>query len=145
MNQDVVLFDPRPAVAWLDDRQRGQYMGGQRHFEGENPPRGTAIGYYLKSATNGVKISIADGSGKVVRTIDGTGKAGINRVMWNMAPNPPEGAGGGRQGGGGGGGGRGGGVGALPPGTYVVTLEAGGKKLTKPVTILEDVWLREDR
>jgi hypothetical protein len=28
-------------------------------------------------------------------------------------------------------------------GTYLVTLTAGGRTLTKPVTVIEDVWLRE--
>ena len=30
-------------------------------------------------------------------------------------------------------------------GTYIVTLDVGGKKLTKPLTVLEDVWMREER
>ena len=29
--------------------------------------------------------------------------------------------------------------------TYTVTLEAAGKELSKPLTLLEDVWLREER
>ena len=42
-------------------------------FVGENAPRGTAINYYLKSAASGdVKITIADGNGRVIRTLDGT-------------------------------------------------------------------------
>jgi hypothetical protein len=106
-------------------------------FIGENAPRGAAINYYLKSAASGdVKISITDGSGRVIRTLDGPKAAGINRVMWNLAPAPPAG----QQGGGGGG--RGGG-GTAEPGTYVVTLEVGGRKLTKPLQILQDRWLGE--
>ena len=80
-----------------------------------------------------VKISIADVTGRVIRTIDGTKRAGINRVTWNLTPNPPPGA----QGGGFGfGGGRGGFAASVDPGTYVVTLEVAGKKLTKPVVVL---------
>jgi hypothetical protein len=60
--------------------------------------------------------------------------------MWNLAPQPPQGQQGG--GGGGGGGGRGG-AGAVEPGTYIVTLEVGGKKLTKPLQVLQDRWLNE--
>ena len=138
--QDAVLFDIRPAVLWLNDRQRGQQTGGQRAFAGENPPRGTAIGYYLRSAPGGeVKISIADTAGRTIRTLDGTRRAGINRVMWNLTAQPGQGgqtaAGfGGR-----------GGAAAVAAGTYIVTLDVGGKKLTKPVTVLEDVWMREER
>ena len=37
---------------------------------------------------------------------------------------------------------RGGGGGQpVEPGTYVVTLEVGGKKITKSVTVLQDSWL----
>src|SRR5213078_4579113 len=70
-SQDVYLFDIRPAVAWLNDQQHGQQVGGQRVFVGENAPRGTAISYYLKSAPAGdVKIAIADATGKVIRNFD---------------------------------------------------------------------------
>jgi hypothetical protein len=87
-----------------------------------------------------VKISIADVSGRVIRTLDGPKIAGINRVMWNLAPAPPPGQAGG--GFGGFGGGRGG-VGAVDPGTYIVTLDVAGKKFTKPVQVLQDRWLNE--
>jgi hypothetical protein len=143
--QDAVLFDIRPAVLWLTDRQRGQQTGGQKTFAGENPPRGTAIGYYLKSAPDGdVKITITDGTGRTIRTLDGTKRAGINRVLWNLTAQP----GAGLQAGGGFGagafGGRGGGV-PVVAGTYIVTLDVGGRKLAKPLTVLEDVWMREER
>ena len=88
-----------------------------------------------------MKITIADISGKTIRNLDGTKMAGINRVIWNLAPNPPPS----QQGGGGFG--VGGGRGALPigvdPGTYIVTLSVDGKTLTKPVTVLQDRWLGE--
>src|SRR5678816_1490144 len=103
--QDVVLFDIRPAIAYLADRQRGQQTGGQKAFVGENPPRGTMISYYLKSAASGdVKITIADATGRIIRTLDGTKDQGINRVNWTLNPQPPAG----RGGAGGFGGGRGG-------------------------------------
>jgi photosystem II stability/assembly factor-like uncharacterized protein len=141
--EEAHLFDVRPAIAYLNDQQHGQQVGGQRVFVGENAPRGTYISYYLKNAPSGdVKISIADATGKSIRTIDGTKQQGLNRVLWNLAPNPPEGAG--RAGGpGGGGGGRGGAVQAVDAGTYVVTLAVGGKTYTKPVSVLQDRWLGE--
>jgi hypothetical protein len=140
--QDAFLFDIRPAVAWLNDQQRGSQGGGQKRFIGENPPRGAYISYYLKSAATGdVKISIADVSGRVVRNLDGVKQAGINRVVWGLDANPQQPQAGG--GGGGGGGGRGGGPQAVEAGTYLVTLTAAGKTLTKPVTVLQDRWLGE--
>src|SRR5690242_5593614 len=143
MNEDVHVFDIRPAIAYLNDQQHGQQVGGQKHFVGENAPRGTFISYYLKAASSGdVKISIADVNGRVIRDLPGTKTAGINRVLWNMAANPPAQGDQGR-GGGGGGGGRGGFGQAVPDGTYIVTLEAAGKKLTKPVSVVADRWLGE--
>ena len=116
-------------------------MTGQRNFEGENPQRGAAIHYYLKSGGGDVKLSISDFNGKPIRTLTATAKPGINRVMWNLNPDPPQGGGGG--GFGGGGGGRGGGGGGVEPGTYLVTLSVGGKTISKPVTVLQDRWLNE--
>ncbi|HYM24601.1 MAG TPA: hypothetical protein VEU08_15395, partial [Vicinamibacterales bacterium] len=138
--EDAHLFDVRPAIAYLNDQRHGQQVGGQKVFVGENAPRGTYISYYLKSAASGdVKIAISDINGRVLRNIDGTKQAGINRVLWNLAPNPPQNA----DGRGGFGGGRGGVGQAVPEGTYLVTLEVGGKKLTKPVSVLADRWLEE--
>jgi len=141
MSQDVFLFTLRPAISYLNDQQHGQQVGGEKVFVGENAPRGASIDYYLKSAASGdVKIAIADATGKVIRNLEGTKHAGINRVLWNLAPNPPPNA---QPGGFGGGGGRGGQPQPVAPGTYVVTLTAGGKTLTTPVTVLEDRWLSE--
>ena len=138
-DSDATLFDIRPAVAWLNDQQNNQQVGGQKVFVGENAPRGAAINYYLKANAGDVKISIADVNGRTIRTLEAPKTAGINRVMWNLAPQPPQG----QQGGGGGGGGGRGGAGAVEPGTYIVTLEVGGKKLTKPLQVLQDRWLNE--
>jgi hypothetical protein len=133
--QEAVLFDLRPAVAWLTDRQAGQQVTGQRNFVGENPPRGAAVSYYLKNAGGETKVTIADINGRTIRTLTGPGKAGINRVWWNLQPEPQQGQGGG--------GGRGGGAGAVEPGTYMVSMTVGGKTLTKPLTVLQDRWLGE--
>jgi hypothetical protein len=53
--------------------------------------------------------------------------------MWNLAPQPQQGQAGGGRGGGG----------TVGEGTYVVTLDVGGKKYTKPMQVLQDRWLNE--
>ena len=93
-SQDAVLFDIRPAVLWLNDRQRGQQTGGQRAFAGENPPRGAAIGYYLKAAASWRR---EDHHRRRHRPRDPHAgrhrrRAGINRVMWNLTAAPPQAA-----------------------------------------------------
>jgi photosystem II stability/assembly factor-like uncharacterized protein len=136
LSQDAALFDIRPAIAYLNDQTHGEQVGGQKVFIGENAPRGAMINYYLKNASSGdVKISIADATGKVIRNIDGTKLAGVNRVLWNLAANGPAA--------GGGFGGRGGGAAAVEPGTYLVTVSVNGKTLSKPVSVLQDRWLSE--
>ncbi len=87
---DTHLFDARPGTQWLNDISLSRYAGGSKFFRGENPPPGTAISYYLKSAPGGdVKITISDVTGKVVRNLTGTKEAGLNRVMWNLRADPP--------------------------------------------------------
>ncbi len=117
-------------MSYLTDRQSFQQVGGQKVFVGENPARGAALNYYLPAAATGdVKIAIADATGRVVRTLDGTSNAGINRVMWNLTglPHPAPRAE----------------VQPVEPGTYVATLTANGKSVSKPVQVLQDIWLRE--
>ncbi|MGE5245785.1 MAG: VPS10 domain-containing protein [Betaproteobacteria bacterium] len=133
---DVHLFSPRPGVQWIDDITLRRQMGGQKHFEGENAPRGTAISYYLKSPVSGdVTIAISDIDGKVLRELKGTNEAGINRVQWDLRGTPPKrpanlppGFGRGRapQGP------------PIDPGTYLVKLSASGKQYTTNVVIEPD-------
>ncbi len=133
----VHLFDVRPAVDYLNDRQEGQHLGGQQVFIAENAPRGTAISYYLKAPASGVTLAISDITGNVVRNLDATGHAGINRVQWNLAPNPPARG----RGAGGFGGGRGGEPRSVEPGTYLATLTVNGTAYTTTVKVLKDVWM----
>jgi len=156
LDADVHLFDVRPGTVWLNDVRLSRFPGGARVFRGVNPPAGTAISYYLKSAPTGdVKITISDYTGKVVRNLTGTKEAGINRVQWNLRGDPPPrpanlpfGFGGGGGGGGaGGGGGGGGGLGGffnqgpvLEPATYIVKLSIGGKEYITKVVIEADTW-----
>jgi hypothetical protein len=87
---DVRLLDVRPGTQWLNDISLSRYAGGVKYFRGENPPPGTAISYYLKSAPGGdVKITISDVTGRVVRNLTATKDVGLNRVMWNLRGDPP--------------------------------------------------------
>ncbi|MEK6405943.1 MAG: hypothetical protein AABN34_03155 [Acidobacteriota bacterium] len=108
---DVFLFDVRQATRyqmWGRDSNLGQ-----RTFTAQNPPSGALIDYYLKADVNGpIVITVADKSGKTIRTIRSTAnKAGVNRAVWDLRYDPPTPAPGSGPGGGGGVG-RGGGQGA---------------------------------
>lgn len=113
---DAFLFDVRPAINYLNDRQLQQHSGGQQLFVGDNAPRGTSISYWLKSAATGdVKISVTDAAGRTLCTSDGPKSAGINRVQWALISPLLNAAGRGAGAAGGGGGGGGGGRGNAGP------------------------------
>ena len=155
--QDVYLFTPRAAVAYLNDLTNNPHIGGQKNFVGENAPRGTAISYYLKSAANDVKLSIVDGQGRTLCTTDGAKGAGLHRAEWTLVA-PMLGGGGSGAGGGGigalqgppdmscsaAGGGRGGGGGAnaVGPGMYTAKLAVNGQAISKQVEVLDDRWFK---
>jgi photosystem II stability/assembly factor-like uncharacterized protein len=106
LTADAAVLDIRPAVAWTTDMQKAITVGGAKHFRGQNPPRGSAISYWLKSDVAGdVRISITDVTGREIRSLNGMKTAGLNRVQWDLTMTP----------GGGRGRGQGGGEGAAAP------------------------------
>jgi hypothetical protein len=148
MDAEAYLFKPRPAyrfrsaavpVSVTDDPTAGQ-----------NPPYGASIAYYFKTAPKGdVKVRIEDAKGQIVRTINGTKNAGLNRLYWDLrgeqtkeirlrtspayAPEvrvgpegwrpAPDGAR----------------ISSLmPPGTYTVKLSGGGQELSQPLIVKKD-------
>jgi photosystem II stability/assembly factor-like uncharacterized protein len=129
--------------------------------EGKNPPEGADINFFLKSAPpkvsddraqeDAVRIVITDAAGKTVRTLKAgkTAAAGINRVWWDLRYDPTKdiklrtpplyapdfklGADGTRKFP------TAGPLSVLvPPGTYTVTLVAGGQELAAPITVRKD-------
>jgi hypothetical protein len=104
-SEDVVLFDPRPAILWKNDPQ-AQRRATNREFKGQNPQGGTAISVWAKSDIGAAKLEFLQGS-LVVSTMDVDIKAGMNRFQWAMRGPVPAGAAAGR-----GRGGRGGEAGA---------------------------------
>jgi photosystem II stability/assembly factor-like uncharacterized protein len=80
---DVTLFDVRPAVAYLNDIRLDVSTGGEKQFEGENPARGMAIQFYVKTAGD-AKISITDQGGRAVCETTVKAAVGINRVQWTL-------------------------------------------------------------
>jgi hypothetical protein len=152
LSSDCFLFAPRPATLFIPYEIRETL--GHKVFVAENPPYGAIISYYLKSAPKkaekeakdkdkkelsdndkdteetGVKITISDKSGAIIRELEGTHEVGINRISWDLryAPSvkpkkgerdfmgPPEGA-------------------FVLPGEYIVKLTVGDKEVTKNLTV----------
>ncbi len=103
MADNAKLLKPRDAVDWKNDFRQRTEVPGNKFWEGENAPRGTAIAYYLKTAATGdVKVSITDtATGQQVYSCMGDKTAGLNRFQWGLTG--AGGAAGGRGGFGGGG------------------------------------------
>ncbi len=123
LNAAAHLFAIRAATVmqpWKDES-----YGAQRQFIGPNPPPGALVSYHLKADAADVKLQVLDNAGKVVRELQGTGRAGLNRVAWDLRRPGPEGVAGGR------------GPFVLP-GRYVVKLAAAGMDLSQPVDVAAD-------
>jgi len=139
----------------------GYYRAQGDNVASPNPPAGALLTYYLREDEPKVLLTITDSTGKQVRQLDASTKAGLHRTPWDLRETPPPQQGGGRatppppaegaeaeaapaqpaagrggRGGGGGGGGRGGFARSGPlvkPGAYTVTL---GKFVNGAVTPL---------
>lgn len=83
LGSPVYLFNPRPAYRFRKVSQTRPVTDDVS--AGRNPRYGADINYYLRAATKGhVTITILDSKGQTVRTIKGSGNAGINRVYWDL-------------------------------------------------------------
>ena len=148
-NEDLHLFDLRPATEWRLASRGGST--GHKLFLGANPPNGAQIHYYLKDKPGEkerVRISISDKDGKAIREMDGTKEAGVNQVIWDLRSRPvvPPADEAGEQaaapgrgfgGGGGFGGGLRGGL-RVEPGVYTVKVTLGKNQQMKTVAVQED-------
>ena len=132
---DAVLYPIRPAAQRFITPHIP--TPGARTFQAPNPPSGAIITYALGSATSTAdtvaRLTIADASGKVVRTQSVAATAGLHRTGWDLhhdrAPGvtnadegwfgPPAG-------------------GWVLPGRYTVTLAARGKTVSQPVEVTGD-------
>ncbi len=59
--------------------------------EGRDPEYGASINYWLAAEPEEApRIEILDASGTLVRTLEGTSRAGVNRVHWDLRDEPNE-------------------------------------------------------
>ncbi|MHB8526843.1 MAG: WD40/YVTN/BNR-like repeat-containing protein [Candidatus Acidiferrales bacterium] len=135
---NVFLFRPQRAFRTSVFNRYGRIQTHGAQWSAANRPLGALIDYYLKQASpGGVQITIADSRGEVVRRLAGPGKAGVNRVAWNLTydavPRPefmsqsvgswiPARAGGP----------------PVVPGTYTIAIRAGVQTDTKTIDVDPD-------
>jgi photosystem II stability/assembly factor-like uncharacterized protein len=83
--EDLHLFAVAPATEWRVANRSG--VTGHKVFFGPNPPNGALVAYYLKAKPGEketVRVTISDKDGKVIREVDGSKEAGLNRVVWDL-------------------------------------------------------------
>jgi len=91
IDKDVYLFTNKPIAL-----NNGKYGGGgspiSGGWNGGNPDHVAPIEYYLKERVNTgeVKLEVYDADGKLVQTVPGTKRKGINKVYWNLRYTPPK-------------------------------------------------------
>jgi photosystem II stability/assembly factor-like uncharacterized protein len=133
VDNDVILFDNKPMVITT-----GKYGGGgspvSGGWYGGNPDDIQPIEYYLKDrAMKEVKVEIYDVNGKLVQSVPGTKRKGINKVYWNQRLTPPKTATGGTKFD------YGGFVAPkVLPGQYTVKLKIGDKEYTNQLQMVHD-------
>ena len=82
-NKPLALLDILPGTPRLFAGR--SYGRGQGIFRAKNPPMGAAINYWVREDTgDGVSISITDPTGNVIRELEGPGRPGLNRVVWDL-------------------------------------------------------------
>ncbi len=144
VDKDVVLFENKP-----QELTTGAYGGGGSPVSGGwwggNPDDVQPIEYYLKDrASKDVKIEVYDATDKLVQSIPGTKRKGVNKVYWNLRCTPPKTAIGGTKAD------FGGFVAPMVmPGTYTVKLLVGDKTFTNKIQLTHNntnkLFTAEDR
>ncbi|MGH7568393.1 MAG: VPS10 domain-containing protein, partial [Gemmatimonadales bacterium] len=86
--QAAHLFEVPPALV---AREADTYPSfGSRPFVAPNPPKGGVITYYVREVQpDGVKLVVTAAAGDTIRTLNGPGYAGVQRVTWDLMRDRP--------------------------------------------------------
>ena len=142
LESKVAFLETRPAQARF--LRFAQDFPGDDEFVGSNSPDAAIITYYLKDrhVFGDLKIEVYDAEGKLISTLPGGKRKGINRVVWYTRLKPPKTAPSPQLAGG-----------ALfgptiPQGTYTIKMIKGNETFSSQVKIVPDSTLphsEEDR
>jgi hypothetical protein len=134
VEKDVLLFDIKPMKLTMGNFGSSGFpsTGG---WVAPNPPSISPIQYYLKEkvSTGKVELEIIDPNGKLVQTLPGSTRKGVNKINWNQRMMPPKTASGSTK--------RDFGAFIAPqvlPGDYTVRLKVAGKEYTQPLKLVHD-------
>ncbi|MBL7806181.1 MAG: hypothetical protein JNN28_00100, partial [Saprospiraceae bacterium] len=92
LEKGAALLPTRPAV--VSSGHYGNAFPNTDSYAGMNAPEIATIQYYLKDRMNtgDVTVEVLDASGKVIASMPGTKRKGINFVRWDMRLAPPKAA-----------------------------------------------------
>ncbi len=82
----AALFNPKDAYRFQPRTSTLQFL--PEPSWGFDPPYGASINYWTNSDKDSVKLYITDTKGDTIRTFKQKGKAGINRVWWDLQTKP---------------------------------------------------------
>lgn len=82
------LFDQRIATQWNNISRGGSR--GQFLFQGENPPRGAVVSYYLGESTSEAQLTVSSWDGKQKLEVEIEDQSGINKYLWLFQFESPE-------------------------------------------------------
>ncbi|HXO18531.1 MAG TPA: glycosyl hydrolase [Thermoanaerobaculia bacterium] len=90
LDSEVTLLPGRPSVMVIPASK--QEFSGDDEFAGFNPEEAAAITYYQKKRHifGDLKIEVYDEQGKLVSTVAGSKRKGVNRVQWPMRLKAPK-------------------------------------------------------
>jgi hypothetical protein len=88
--QDVAFLEARPNRLVIPRQE--QRFSGSTDWRGDELPEAAVITYYLKKRhlIGDMKVEVLDPAGKVVATLSGGRRRGINRVEWPMRMRGPK-------------------------------------------------------
>jgi len=94
-DEEIHFFDPKPITITMGKHYIGSGSGDG--YVGRNTSQQAPIEYYFKDRVNTgqVTVEIYDKNGRLVQSMPGSKRKGINIVYWNMRGTPPKVAGGG--------------------------------------------------
>jgi photosystem II stability/assembly factor-like uncharacterized protein len=116
LTKDVHFFAIQPKARRIEGVIGNYRLTGDRPLTTPNEPNAIILTYFLKETPKSpITLTVADANGKTLRTLSGTQKIGMNRVSWDFRDSSQR---------------------ILPPGEYVVTLQAGDRKLMQKTRIL---------
>ncbi len=92
LQKDVALLPTRPVA--VTGGHYGSAFPSTNSYAGPNATESAVVQYYLKDRLNtgDVTVEILDAAGKVMATMPGTKRKGINFVRWDMRMPPPKAA-----------------------------------------------------